>query len=391
MFLDRIGLVAWRSTTGTGRKQMSRRRYLLIVGILSLFSWPWAALAQSDEWQTIAPNVVGLDQKMLETLVGKIRDGEFGNIHSLLIARNGRLAVEEYFRGPDEHRGESVGSVIFSAADLHDLRSVTKSVVSALFGIALASDPRRSVDDPILSYFPQYKDLQTPDRLAIRLRDLLSMTAGWDWNEDLPYTDPRNSETRMDAAPDRYRFILEQPMASKPGQKFTYNGGCTALLAAVIARWAKMPIDQYAEQVLFRPLQISQYEWIKDATGTPIAASGLRLRPRDLLKFGQLYLDKGKWNGAQIVPESWVEASLTPHVTVGGDQKYGYQWWLLADSKAPDQSIVWGAAYGNGGQRIWLVPSANVVVVLTAGLYNDPNTRQILPRILNDYILAAIH
>jgi CubicO group peptidase (beta-lactamase class C family) len=152
-----------------------------------------------------------------------------------------------------------------------------------------------------------------------------------------------------------------------------------------------MPIDQYAEQVLFRPLQISQYEWIKDATGTPIAASGLRLRPRDLLKFGQLYLDKGKWNGAQIVPESWVEGSLTPHVTVGGDQKYGYQWWLLADSKAPNQSIVWGAAYGNGGQRIWLVPPANVVVVLTAGLYNNPNTRQIPPRILNDYILTAVH
>jgi CubicO group peptidase (beta-lactamase class C family) len=198
---------------------VSRRRYLLIVGILSLFSWPRAAVSQSDEWQTIAPNVVGLDQKMLETQGRKIRHGEFGNIHSLLIARNGRLAVEEYFRGPDEHRGESVGSVIFSAADLHDLRSVTKSVVSALFGIALAGDPRRSVDDPILSYFPQYKDLQTPDRLAIRLRDLLSMTAGWDWNEDLSYTDPRNSETRMDAAPDRYRFILEQPTASKPGQK----------------------------------------------------------------------------------------------------------------------------------------------------------------------------
>jgi CubicO group peptidase (beta-lactamase class C family) len=370
---------------------MNSIRYLLFFGILSLFSRPCAVAVESDDWQTVTPSAVGLDQNMLETLVGKIRHGDFGNIHSLLITRNGKLAVEEYFQGPDEHRGESVGNVTFSAKDLHDLRSVTKSVVSALFGIALASDHSRGIDDPIVSYFPQYKDLQTPDRLAIRLRDLLSMTAGWDWSEDLSYQDPRNSETRMDAAPDRYRFILEQPMAARPGQQFTYNGGCTALLAAVIARWTSLPLDKYAEQVLFQPLHISQYEWIKDASGTPIAASGLRLRPRDLLKFGQLYLNKGKWNGAQIIPESWVEESLTPHATVRDEFKYGYQWWLLADAKGTNQQIVWGAAYGNGGQRIWLIPSANLAVVITAGLYNDPNGRQILPRLLNDYILAAIH
>ena len=370
---------------------MSSIRHLLFLGILILLSGLCAPAVESDEWQTVTPGTVGLDQNTLETLVGKIRHGEFGNIHSLLIARNGKLAVEEYFQGSDEHRGESIGNVNFSAADLHDLRSVTKSVVSALFGVALASDAKKSIDDPILSYFPEYKDLQTPDRLAIRLRDLLSMAAGWDWNEGLSYKDPHNSETRMDAAPDRYRFILEQPIVAKPGQMFTYNGGCTALVAAVIARWTKMPIDQYAEQVLFRPLHISQYEWMKDASGTPFAASGLRLRPRDLLKFGQLYLNKGKWNGAQIIPETWVEESLTPHVSVVGDLKYGYQWWLLTDSKATDQQIVWGAALGNGGQRIWLIPSANLVAVVTAGLYNDPNTRDILRRLLNDCILAAIH
>ena len=370
---------------------MSSIRYLLFLGMLTLSRWPCAAAVESDDWQTVNPSAAGLDQNMLETLVGKIRHGDFGNIHSLLIARSGKLAVEEYFQGPDEHRGESIGNVSFTASDLHDLRSVTKSVVSALFGIALASDHSRSIDDPILSYFPQYKDLQTPDRLAIRLRDLLSMAAGWDWNEGLSYKDPHNSETRMDVAPDRYRFILEQPMVAKPGQKFTYNGGCTALLAAVTARWTSMPLDEYAEQVLFRPLHISQYEWIKDASGTPIAASGLRLRPRDLLKFGQLYLNKGKWNGAQIIPESWVEESLTPRVTVVDELKYGYQWWLLTDSKATNQQIVWGAAYGNGGQRIWLIPSANLLVVVTAGRYNEPYVGRILRTLLNDYILTAIH
>jgi CubicO group peptidase (beta-lactamase class C family) len=195
----------------------------------------------------------------------------------------------------------------------------------------------------------------------------------------------------MDGASDRYRFILERPIVAKPGQQFTYNGGCTALLAAVIARWTKMPIDQYAEQVLFKPLHISDYEWLKDASGTPIAASGLRLRPRDLLKFGQLYLDQGKWHDAQIISKSWVNASLSPHVGIKGELKYGYQWWLQTDSKAPNSSVVRAAAFGNGGQRIWLVPSANLVAVVNAGLYNNPNTSTILRTIFTDYILHAIH
>lgn len=364
---------------------------LMFFVMLSVGSSRCALAAEPDEWQTLPPPAVGLDQDLLGILAAKIRQGQFGNIHSLLIARNGKLAVEQYFEGADEHRGEPVGDVKFSASDLHDLRSVTKSVVSALFGIALASDPTRNIDDPILSYFPEYKDLQTPDRLAIRLRDLLSMTAGWEWNEELSYKDPKNSETAMDTAPDRYRYILERPIVAKPGQQFTYNGGCPALLAAVIARWTKMPIDQYAEQVLFKPLHISDYEWLKDQSGTPIAASGLRLRPRDLLKFGQLYLDQGKWHGAQIISKSWINASLSPHIGVESDLKYGYQWWLRTDSKAANGSLVWAAAFGNGGQRIWLVPSANLVAVLNSGLYNDPSTSTILRTILNDYILPAIH
>jgi CubicO group peptidase (beta-lactamase class C family) len=190
---------------------------------------------------------------LLQTLVQKIREGEFENIHSLLVIRGGKLVVEEYFWGEDERRGEPLGIVSFGPSKLHDLRSVTKSMTSALFGIALGNKPNRSIDDSVLSYFPEYKDLQTPDRLAIRLRDLLSMTAGWEWNEDLPYRDPLNSETQMDAAADRYRFILERPIVAKPGQQFTYNGGCTALLAAVIERWTKMPLDKYAEQTLFKP------------------------------------------------------------------------------------------------------------------------------------------
>ena len=136
----------------------------------------------------------------------------------------------------------------------------------------------------------------------------------------------------MDTTSDRYRFVLERPIAAKPGQQFTYNGGCTALIAAVIEGWIKMPLDKYAEQKLFQPLGISKYEWLKDARGTPIAASGLRLCPRDLAKFASLYLNKGRWHESQVIPEDWIDASLTPHIQVDGNLQYGYQWWLWGNS-----------------------------------------------------------
>jgi len=161
---------------------------LAFLPMLAFLSSGTAAGAESfDEWELASPATVGLDPVLLYTLVQKIRAGEFENIHSLLIVRSGKLVIEEYFKGADERRGEPLGTIEFNASTLHDIRSITKSVTSALFGIALAGDPNRSIDDSVLSYFPEYKDLRTQDRLAIRLRDLLSMTAGWEWNEKLSY------------------------------------------------------------------------------------------------------------------------------------------------------------------------------------------------------------
>jgi CubicO group peptidase (beta-lactamase class C family) len=317
---------------------------LAFLPMLAFLSSGTAAGAESfDEWELASPATVGLDPVLLYTLVQKIRAGEFENIHSLLIVRSGKLVIEEYFKGADERRGEPLGTIEFNASTLHDIRSITKSVTSALFGIALAGDPNRSIDDSVLSYFPEYKDLRTQDRLAIRLRDLLSMTAGWEWNEKLSYRDPLNSEIRMDIASDRYRFVLERPIVAKPRRQFTYNSGCTVLIAAVIERWTKMPLDKYAEQQLFQPLGISKYEWLKDAHGTPIAASGLRLRPRDLAKFASLYLDKGRWHESQVIPEDWIDASLMPHIQVDGNLEYGYQWWLWCNEL--DRSRNWGSGH----------------------------------------------
>jgi CubicO group peptidase (beta-lactamase class C family) len=351
------------------------------------------AAADRDELPRAAPESVGIDGGALAKLADAIRAGKYSNIHGLLVVRSGKLVAEEYFSGDDERRGQKLGNVRFDAGTLHDLRSVTKSVTSALFGIAVASGAIRDLDAPVLSYFPEYQDLRTPERLQIRLRDLLSMASGLEWDEaSRPYGDPLNSETAMDAASDRCRYVLSRPIAARPGEKFRYSGGDTLLLAAVIERATKLRLDKYAEQVLFGALGIERYEWISYPDGTPIAASGLRLLPRDIAKFGLLYLQRGQWHGTQVVPESWVKASATAQVRVSdrpfGFQNYGYQWWLGAARN--EAHTPWIMAVGHGGQRIMLIPSLDLVLVMTAGMYGNRAQTDITFEILLDGVLPAV-
>ena len=356
----------------------------------------FAATAQAvarDELPTASPESVGIDGASIAKLTDDIRAGKYSNIHSLLVLRSGKLVAEAYFQGEDERRGRPLGRVHFDADTLHDLRSVTKSVTSALFGVAMASGAIRDLDAPVLSYFPEYEDLRTPERLRIRLRDVLSMTSGLEWDESSrPYGDPLNSETATDAANDRYRFILSRPIVAAPGEKFRYSGGDTMLLAAVIERATKQRLGKYAEQVLFRPLGIERHEWIAYSDGTEIAASGLRLLPRDMAKFGLLYLQGGRWRGQQVVPETWVKASTSAQAKVSdrpfGFQNYGYQWWL--GSARNDAHTPWIMAVGNGGQRIMLIPSRDLVMVVTAGMYNSPAQTDITFEILLDGVLPAV-
>jgi CubicO group peptidase (beta-lactamase class C family) len=311
-------------------------------------------------------NIVDLD-----SLQKRLRSGDIPNLHSMLVIQHEQIIAEWYFEGTDEELGKPLGVVKFGPATLHDVRSVTKSIVSLLFGIAMADHAISSLDSPVLDFFPEYKDLQTVERRKIRLRDLLPMTSGLHWDESsYPYTDIRNGETAMNIAPDRYRYILSQPIDSPPGTQWRYSGGDVALIAAVIARTTKTPIDIYAGNKLFRPLGITEFVWIKDYDGIPIAASGLRMLPRDMAKIGLLVLHNGRApSGYQIVPKSWIRESTSPHMIAFKDNsctiKYGYFWWLGTGCKSP-----WYSAQGNGGQHIRVVPSLDMVIVTTAGLYN---------------------
>jgi CubicO group peptidase (beta-lactamase class C family) len=353
----------------------------IVVAMLALLAQP--AFAQATQ----TPR---LDGAALTSLEQRLSSGAFGNVHSVLVVQDSRTIVERYFAGPDERRGTPLSSVTFNADTLHDLRSVTKSVVSLLFGIAQSEGLIAGLDTPILDYFPEYPELRTAERSQIRLSDALSMTSGLHWDErTFPYTDRRNSETAMDFAADRYRYIISQPEDASPGTRFNYSGGDVALVAAIIARAAKMPIETYAEQKLFGPLGITSFEWLKDRTGIAYAASGLRLRPRDMAKIGQLLLQRGRWETRQVVPENWVQTATTAHANVQGDARcgvqYGYFWWLgTICSGGGRTSVVF--ATGNGGQNIWIVPSLNLVVVSTMGFYNGPEG----DRVANQIILAVV-
>lgn len=329
----------------------------------------------------------------LAALEQRIRAGEIPNVHAVLVAQRERTIAEWYFDGPDERRGQPLGIVEFNAGTLHDVRSVTKSIVSILFGIALARGAITDLDAPVLDYFPEYPDLHSEERQRIRLRHLITMTSGLHWDEEThPYTDPRNSETGMDLAKDRLHFVLAQPIDFPPGERFRYSGGDVALIGAVIARATGRPLEEFAKAVLFDPMEITKWEWIEDDRGVPIAASGLRLLPRDMVKLGRLMLNGGRHGMRRIVPEDWVSASVTPHNAVEPATAddcgfhYGYFWWLVPDCGAGTDPG-WYAALGNGGNRIFVVPDRDLVIVVTAGLYNDPRQRTI--RQITEGVIAA--
>jgi len=333
----------------------------------------WLALVGGAAAQAV-------DRPALAALEQRIRSGEIQGVHSVIAMRGRDTVAEWYFEGADEVRGRQLGVVKFGPETLHDVRSVTKSVVALLVGIAVEEGAIKSLDAPALDFFPEYADLQTPERRRITLRHLLTMGSGLHWDEDTyPYTDPRNSEIAMDLAPDPYRYVLSQPIEAAAGARFKYSGGDVAVMAAILARATKTPLDAYAEAKLFRPLGIAKVEWQRDAKGVPYAASGLRMMPRDMAKIGRMMLQDGRWDGRQVVPAAWVKTSIQPHARVEPDPKcgtrYGYFWWLYAGCEVtPPQP--WAAANGNGGQRIVLVPERDLVVVMTAGLYNKPGQRQ---------------
>lgn len=345
-------------------------------GFLALTALP--ALARSQAPDAAAGPCSG-DAALCRPIDAAGRDGS--NTHAVLVQRGPATLAEAYFTGRDKPSGAWFErEVAFTPEHLHDLRSISKSVTGLLAGIVLARDaaappglPALRLDQPVFDYFPEHADLATPERRRITVQHLLDMTTGWQWDEwNVSYASLANSETRMVLASDRDRHLLGLPLDHPPGTQWAYCGGATALLGEILERLTGQGLLALAQEALFAPLGIAGATWRTGWRDKAVAFAGLRLRPRDLARIGRLMLDGGRWQGRPVVPPDWVAATLATRVPAVDGMFYGRQWWHGQFGRGPGAGVPFTAAMGNGGQRLFIAPSLDLVVVMTAGRYNQP-------------------
>jgi CubicO group peptidase (beta-lactamase class C family) len=312
-----------------------------------------------DGWPTSKPEEVGVDSGILADMFKYLpRDPSVGHgVMGLVAIRRGYLFLEAYLYP-------------YHAGIQGDIFSCTKSVTSILVGIAIAQGALEGVEQPVLELFPD-RQIQNVDarKEAMTLEDLLTMTSGLDWDEiRTDYSDMSSSFLQWLNGDNQVQYVLDRPMVGEPGDWFQYNTGVSHLLSAIVQESTRMPTLDFAEEYLFGPLGISDVIWQQDREGVYTGGYGLQLEPRDMAKLGYLYLRQGEWNGEQLVPAEWVEASTTVHTLLryyfpNRDIGYGYQWWIFPALHERASEII--AAQGFMGQYIFIVPRKDIVVAIT--------------------------
>jgi CubicO group peptidase (beta-lactamase class C family) len=377
-----------------------RRIGALVFGMVFASTVALAAMAANcgipidihDGWAVAAPEKEGFDPALICGIGPRLEGWTEADPHGVVVARHGVLVYDDYFAGqdkrwPQQHWDEPLVDMPHDVRTKHDLQSITKSVVGILVGIALNRGLIENIDLPVLSFFPEYADLRDPDKDRITLRDLLTMRSGLRW----PYQPYLSMARQMEAAPDPYRFVLQQPLVAAPGINWHYNNGSAELIGGILQKATGRPLDQFSKEALFDPLGIDDWEWGRMAHGEPGASWGLRLRPRDLAKIGQLVLNLGAWHGQQIVSAAWIKEMTTPHIVKQNASSYGYLWWSGRRS-VEGHDIDWIGSIGWGGQCLYVLPRLDLIVVVTAGVYNfDGGGSQDLAgdTVLDKFVLPA--
>src|SRR5580692_9632438 len=350
----------------SNEKRLKRR--IAAAAALVLFLQSCAsigALAQvaTKDWPKATPKEFGIDPAKLAAFDADLASGKYGLVDSMLVLRCGTNVYEKTYahdygqiygeraknEGPlnhDLHGPYNYFSTEFhpfyQGSSMHTMQSVSKTITSITFGIARTRNEfTASLEAPIVPLLGLRKIANLDDRKKrITVRDLLTMTAGLDWHEDLPYDDPKNSADMMEASHDWGQYVIDLPMASDPGKVFLYNSGATILLAQIFKKLTGKNIDEYAAEHLFKPLGI-RYYWKHSPTGLPDTEGGLYLSAHDLAKIGQLFLKGGMWEGKEVVSAAWIKDSVSPHVSVpGGEWKYGYKWWIQPIGSSPED-VTW--------------------------------------------------
>jgi len=349
---------------------------------------PAALLCCATQAQAACPEPAALRQGFdAVALCRAVGQGSFP-YHGVLIERHGELVTEVYRAGADRSiYSPFARNVDFGPQTLHDLRSISKSVTSLLWGIAQGEGSVPSPQTAVTAVLPALADPRRPELNAITIADLLDMSTGLAWNESGVY-DRFNDETGLYWRADRAGHVFSRATMAPPGRRFNYNGGNTAILAHILEQRTGMPLEAYARRRLFEPLGITHWEWQRDLRGRALAYSGLRLTPRDLLKLGRLMLQQGRWQGRQVVPAAWIAQSLQPRIATTDGLRYGHQWWM-GTTQALGRPHAWLAGFGNGGQRLFIVPSLDLAMVVTAGEYDRPAAGPQVNRLL-DSVTATL-
>jgi len=330
-----------------------------------------------DGWEISSLAAEGIDQNAISEMIRNVLSGYYEDIHSIVLVKNGKLVLDEYFYGYDRMR-------------LHDMHSVTKSITSILVGIAQDQGMFPSTDQRVYGFFPNYSQaMWVKEKRDISVEHLLTMTAGIDWDEDkYSYSDSRNSLIGMLNSQNPIGFVLNRKQVSPPGEVFKYSGGLTHLLGAMINNTTGYYIDKFGDSQLFKPLGIHKYTWGHHRYGTVDTAGGLSLLPIDMAKIGYTLLNGGMWKGKQIVSSEWVTLStkprVNPHHLFGSG--YGYQWWC-GESNIVGKEIKVFFAAGRGGQYIFVVPEVDLIAIFTG--WNAYHKMLQPMAMLENYILPA--
>jgi CubicO group peptidase (beta-lactamase class C family) len=331
-----------------------------------------------DGWEIDSLENAGMDKDKITNMINQIFRGSYGDIHDIIIVKNKKLVLEEYFRGEGRIYSGFIENLFRNKK--HHWGSATKSVLSVIVGIAIQEGFIENVDEPVYDFFPKYANLRNEKKDRISLKHLLTMSAGLQWKSP----DDVQGMWRTD---DIIRYCLEKPVVAEPGKQYNYSNGWSTLLGAVVSNSSGKDFEEFSRKYLFSPLGITDIWFQVYPEGTTDTDGGLYIRPRDYAKIGLLLLQNGLWNDKQIINEDWIQESTRAHIKPNQSTWYGYQWWGM-EFNLNDTSINTYYASGYGGNYMFVFPEPDLLIVFNAEIF-DKNAGY-FRELLDKYILPAV-